>query len=79
MDLSQSIRIRIKNLIEERNLNISKLSTLAGISRSTLSKFMSGQRKIIRLDMVEYICEGLNIKLKEFFDDKIFDNIDMGE
>ena len=26
---------------------------------------MSGQRKIIRLDMVEYICEGLNIKLKE--------------
>ena len=65
MDLSQAIRIRIKNLIEERNLNISKLSTLAGISRSTLSKFMSGQRKIIRLDMVEYICEGLNIKLKE--------------
>ena len=79
MDLSQAIRIRIKNLIEEQNLNISKLSTLAGISRSTLSKFMSGQRKIIRLDMVEYICEGLNIKLKEFFDDKIFDNIDMGE
>ena len=79
MDLSQAIRIRIKNLIEERNLNISKLSTLAGISRSTLSKFMSGQWKIIRLDMVEYICEGLNIKLKEFFDDKIFDNIDMGE
>ena len=79
MDLSQAIRIRIKNLIEERNLNISKLSTLAGISRSTLSKFMSGQRKIIRLDMVEYICEGLNIKLKEFFDDKIFDNIDMGD
>lgn len=79
MDLSQAIRIRIKNLIEERNLNISKLSTLAGISRSTLSKFMSGQRKIIRLDMVEYICEGLNIKLKEFFDDKIFDNIDIGE
>lgn len=79
MDLSQAIRIRIKNLIDERNLNISKLSTLAGISRSTLSKFMSGQRKIIRLDMVEYICEGLNIKLKEFFDDKIFDNIDMGD
>jgi len=77
LDLSQAIRIRIKNLIDERNLNISKLSTLAGISRSTLSKFMSGQRKIIRLDMVEYICEGLNIKLKEFFDDKIFDNIDM--
>lgn len=72
MDLSQAVRIRITNLIEERNINVSKLSTMAGISRST-----SGKRKIIRLDMIEYICEGLNMKLKEFFDDKVFENIEM--
>lgn len=77
MDLSKAIRIRITNLIEERNISISKLSTLAGISRSTLSKFMSGQRKIIRFDMIEYICEGLGIKLKDFFNDEVFDNIEM--
>ena len=68
MDLSQAIRIRITNLIEERNLNVSKLSTMAGIS---------GQRKYLRIDIIEYICEGLNMKLKDFFDDKIFDNIEM--
>lgn len=77
MDLSQAIRIRITNLIEEKNINVSKLSTMAGISRATLSKFLSGQRKYLRIDIIEYICEGLNMKLKEFFDDKIFDNIDM--
>lgn len=77
MELSQAIRIRITNLIEERNLNVSKLSTLAGISRATLSKFLSGQRKYLRIDIIEYICEGLNMKLKEFFDDEIFDNIEM--
>ena len=77
MDLSQAIRIRILNLINERNINVSKLSTLAGISRSTLSKFLSGKRKIIRLDMIEYICEGLNIKLKDFFDDVIFDDVEI--
>ncbi len=77
MDLSQAVRIRIKNLIEEKNINVSKLSTMAGISRSTLSKFLSGKRKIIRLDMIEYICEGLNMKLKDFFNDPIFDNIDI--
>lgn len=75
MDLSKAIRIT--NLIEEREISVSKLSTLAGISRSTLSKFLSGKRKLIRLDMIEYICEGLDIKLKDFFDDKIFDNIEM--
>lgn len=77
MDLSQAIRIRITNLIKERNLNVSKLSTLAGISRATLSKFLSGQRKYLRIDILEYICEGLNMKLKDFFDDKIFENINM--
>ena len=77
VDLSQAIRIRITNLITEKNINVSKLSTLAGISRSTLSKFLSGKRKIIRLDMIEYICEGLIITLKEFFDDKVVDNIEM--
>ena len=78
MDLSQAVRIRINNLIDERNLNVSKLSTLAGISRSTLSKFLAGKRKIIRLDMIEYICEALNMKLKDFFNDSIFDNIEIG-
>lgn len=77
MDLSQAIRIRITNLIGDRNLNVSKLSTMAGISRATLSKFLSGQRKYLRIDIIEYICEGLNMNLKEFFDDRIFDNIEM--
>lgn len=77
MDLSNAVRARIKNLIEERGLNVSKLCTLAGISRSTLSKFLAGQRRYIRLDIIEYICEALNIKLADFFDDALFDNIEI--
>lgn len=77
MDLSEAIRIRINNLILERNLNVSRLSTLAGISRATLSKFLSGQRNYLRIDIIEYICEGLDIKLKDFFDDKVFENIEV--
>ena len=50
---------------------------MAGISRATLSKFLSGQRKYLRIDIIEYICEGLNMQLKDFFDDKIFENIEM--
>jgi len=79
VELSQAIRIRINNLISERNLNVSKLSTLAGISRATLSKFLSGERKYLRIDIIEYICEGLNMKLKDFFNDAIFDNIEIKE
>jgi len=79
LDLSQAVRIRINNLIKEKNISMSKLCTLAGISRSTLSKFMSGKRKIIRLDIIEYICEGLNMKLGEFFNDDVFNDIEIKE
>ena len=77
MDLSEAIRIRINNLMKDYNLNVSKLSTLAGISRSTLSKFLSGKRKYIRIDIIEYICEAFNIKLTDFFNDELFNNINI--
>jgi len=79
LDLSHAVRIRIGKLVKENNISISRLCTLAGISRSTLSKFMSGKRKIIRLDIIEYICEGLNMKLGEFFNDDVFNDIEIKE
>ena len=50
---------------------------MAGISRSTLSKFLTGKRKIIRLEVIEYIYEAFNMKLSEIFDDKVFENIEI--
>ena len=79
MDLSIAVRTRIINLIKENNLTTSKLCTLAGISRSTLSKFLSGKRNSIKLETIEYICEALNIKLVDFFNDKLFNDIIINE
>lgn len=77
MDLSNAIKERINKLLKQKGWNVSELSTLAGISRSTLSKFMSGKRKYIRIDIIEYICEAFNIKLIDFFDDDVFSDIDI--
>ena len=75
MKLSNAIKQRILNLINEREITVSKLSTLAGISRSTLSKFLSGKRKYLHIEIIECICEALNISLKDFFDDPLFDDV----
>lgn len=79
LDLAEAIRKRINTLIEERDINVSKLSTMAGVSRSTISKFLKGKSKYLRIDVIEYICEGLDIKLKDFFNDPVFDNIEIEE
>lgn len=77
MDLSDAIRLKINNLIKENNINASTLSSLAGISRSTLSKFLSGERNLIRLDMIALICKALHITLGDFFNDDLFKDIDI--
>ena len=79
MDLFEAIRLRIISLIEENNISEYKLAELAGISRSTLSKFLSRKRKYIRLDILEYICEAFSIELKDFFDDEVFKNVEVKE
>ena len=76
MLLSTAIRMRIKNLLKENNMNIWKLYKATGVSASTLSYFMSGKRELINLKTLLHVCEGLNIKLKDFFDDPLFEDVE---
>ena len=70
-----AIRTRINNLANEKKITIHKVSTLAGISHSTLSAFMSGDRKDLKSSTILHICEGLNIKIWEFYKDSVFDDV----
>ena len=79
MNLSDAVRARIIGLIDSKKITISKLSTLAAISRSTLSKFLSGKTNLIRLDIIEYICEGVGITLSEFFSSEEFYEVEVKE
>lgn len=75
MLLTDAVRKRVKNLLNEKNMNIWKLYIATGIPFSTLNYFINHERGLITLRTLLHICEGLNIELKEFFDDPLFDNV----
>ncbi len=75
MELSEAIRKRIKYYLKEKNINMWKLCKLSGIPCSTISTFMSGKTELLKIDTLLHICEGFQIKLKEFFDDSIFNDV----
>ena len=79
MDLSKAMRLRIKNLMDENKLNGNKLSLSSGIDRSTINRFLKGKNKSIKLESITLICQSLNISLKEFFDDNVFDDIEVND
>ena len=76
MYLSDAIRIRLKNLIKENNTNGNQLALIAGFNRSNINKFLRKQNKSIK---IETISQALNIGLKDFFDDKVFDDVEVND
>lgn len=76
MELSEAIVIRIKQIMKNKNMKLYDLSILSGVQRSTLSYFLNRSTKTIRLENLLYICEALDIELKDFFNDKVFENVE---
>ncbi len=81
-DMTQSMRCklaiqrRILQLCDDRNLSLNALSTVSGITQSTLNNIVSGRNNSTNVSTVLKICNGLNMTLPEFFDSDFFRNLD---
>ena len=78
MTLAEAIKIRIKNLCIEKNMNINQLGIASGINPTTIRSSLKQTSSTPNTATLYYICLGFNISIKDFFDDKLFDieNID---
>ncbi len=77
MNLTNAVKQRIINIADEKNITIHKLSLMSGVPYSTISSFLNGKCSSITLTTLLHICEGSEIELKDFFNDKLFKNIEI--
>ncbi len=76
MDLRQAIINRIYFLCNERNITINKLSTICGMTQSTINNIINRGSNSPQVSTIKKICDGLDITLKEFFDTEDFENLE---
>ena len=76
MDLQEATKKRILALCNEKDITINKLATLAGVRQSTVNNLIDGTSKTPTLLTVLRLCLGLDMQLKEFFDDEVFKDLD---
>ena len=76
MNIGEATRLRIKELCKEKSITLNKLSTVCGITQSTLNNIASGRNNSTTLSTVKKICDGLEISIKDFFSSDIFDNLE---
>ncbi len=77
MKLQEAMAQRILNICFDYNISINRLAMMSGLTQSTLQSIVDGQSKNPKLATIAKICESLEMPLTEFFNDKIFDNIEM--
>lgn len=76
MTLKEAIIQRIYNLCDEYSLTINKLSTVCGMTQSTLNNIVNGRNKSVTTSTVKKICDGLDITIIDFFNDPLFQNLE---
>ena len=76
MKLNEAVSKRILAFCRERDITPNKLCTMSGVIQSTVNSIFSGRSKNPKLATIQFLCEGLGITLKEFFDSPLFNNIE---
>ena len=77
MKIAEAVAKGILDLCEEKSISINKLAIMSGLTQSTVQSIIGGKSKNPKLLTVVRICDSLNIKLEDFFADKLFHNLDI--
>ena len=76
MRVGDAVRMRIMQLCREHNITLNKLSTICGITQSTLNNIISGRNATTTVSTIQKICDGLEITILDFFSSHLFDNLE---
>ncbi len=76
MNTCSAVSERILELCKEKNLSINGLATISAVPPSTLKNIISGVSQNPGIVTIKKLCDGLNISLIEFFDTKVFKELE---
>ena len=73
MKLNDAVAKKLLKICSEKNISINRLATICCLTQSTVQNIIDGNSSNPKLLTIVRICDGLNISLKDFFDDELFD------
>ena len=76
MRVGDAVRLRIQELCYQHNITLNKLSTICGITQSTLNNIVSGRNATTTVSTVQKICDGLEISILDFFTSPLFEDLE---
>jgi len=76
MKISEAMSKKMLKICNERDISVNKLAINCCLTQSTIQNIVGCNSSNPKLLTIVRICDGLEISLKDFFDDDLFLNID---
>lgn len=76
MNISEAVSERILELCRKNGITVNKLSTISGITQSTVNDIVNHKAKNIGIVTIKKLCDGLNISITDFFDTNTFRSLE---
>lgn len=76
MRVNDAIKMRILDLCSQREITLNKLSTISGMTQSTISNIINRPNNNTTISTIQKICDGLEIDIRDFFDSDLFENLE---
>ena len=72
MNIGEAVKERILELCREHDISVNKLSSMSGVTQSTVNNIVSGRNNSATISTIKKLCDGLGITIEEFFNSKLF-------
>lgn len=76
MNIGEAVKERILELCRERDITINKLSTMSGVTQSTVNNIVSGRNNSTTISTIKKLCDGLGITIEDFFRSELFRSLE---
>ena len=76
MTVGEAVKQRIFELCQERNLSVNKLSSISGVTQSTVNSIVSGRNNSATVSTIKKLCDGLGITITDFFAADLFRDLE---
>ena len=75
MTLTEAIKVRLKEIMEQKGFTAYKLHKEGGIPKSTISQVLNGVRKGIEVKTLYELLDTMHVGLGEFFSNPLFEQV----
>lgn len=75
MLVKEAISKRLLQICKDRNITVNKLASISYLTQSTVSNIINCSSRNPKLLTIVRLCDGLGITLSDFFDDKLFNDL----